>query len=73
MPPKMICTGILKNGGLGDAIAQLLSSKFVAPQEFVAVDDRFGESGTPSALLKKYGLETDDIIDAARKVVARKP
>jgi transketolase len=63
----------MKNGGLGDAIAQLLSSKFVAPQEFVAVDDRFGESGTPSALLKKYGLETDDIIDAARKVVARKP
>ncbi|NDB36544.1 MAG: transketolase family protein, partial [Flavobacteriia bacterium] len=50
----------------------LLSSKFVAPQEFVAVDDRFGESGTPSALLKKYGLETEDIIISARKVLQRK-
>jgi transketolase len=44
------------NGGLGDSIAQLLARKLPSPQEFVAVNDSFGESGTPDQLMKKYGL-----------------
>jgi len=62
----------MKNGGLGDAIAQLLSSQRITPQEFVAVDDSFGESGVPDQLLKKYGLETEHIVLAAQKVLQRK-
>lgn len=60
------------NGGLGDSVAQLLSRKSPTPQEFVAVNDSFGESGTPDELMKKYGLETDNIIEAAKKVMKRK-
>lgn len=60
------------NGGLGDSVAQLLSRKSPTPQEFVAVNDSFGESGTPDELMKKYCLETDNIIEAAKKVIKRK-
>lgn len=60
------------NGGLGDSVAQLLSRKHPAPQEFVAVNDSFGESGTPDQLMKKYGLDTVNIIEAAEKVLKRK-
>jgi transketolase len=60
------------NGGLGDSIAQLLSRNTPAPQEFVAVNDSFGESGTPDELMKKYGLEATNIVDAVLKVIARK-
>ena len=60
------------NGGLGDSVSQLLSRKFLAPQEFIAVNDSFGESGTPDELMKKYGLDTVNIIAAAEKVIARK-
>ena len=59
-------------GGLGDAIAQTLAVKRPTPQEYVAVNDRFGESGTPGQLLKKYGLDTPDIVAAARRAMARK-
>jgi transketolase len=59
-------------GGLGDSIAQLLITKHLAPQEFVAVDDSFGESGKPSDLMKKYGLDAESIVKAVQKVVARK-
>jgi transketolase len=62
----------LRNGGLGDAIAQLTSSKFPVPIEMVAVNDLFGESGKPEELLKKYGLDVPDIVNAALKVLARK-
>lgn len=58
-------------GGLGDAIAQALAVRLPAPMEFVAVNDTFGESGTPDQLLKKYGLDTPDIVAAARKVMGR--
>lgn len=61
-----------RNGGLGDSIAQLLSRKLPSPQEYVAVDDQFGESGKPDELLKKYGLDQSNIIAAAEKVVGRK-
>jgi transketolase len=60
------------NGGLGDSIAQLLSRNTPAPQEFVAVNDSFGESGTPDELMQKYGLEATNIVDAALKAIARK-
>jgi len=60
------------NGGLGDSIAQVLTRYYPAPMEMVAVNDSFGESGTPEQLLKKYGLDTPDIVQAAEKVIARK-
>ncbi|MHB1178023.1 MAG: transketolase family protein [Daejeonella sp.] len=59
-------------GGLGDSIAQVLTRNNPAPQEYVAVNDSFGESGTPDQLMKKYGLETGDIISAVQKVIKRK-
>ena len=61
-----------RNGGLGDSIAQLLVRNHPAPMEMVAVDDVFGESGNPEELLTKYGLDTDDVIKAVRKVLSRK-
>jgi transketolase len=60
------------NGGLGDSIAQVLAKHFPAPMEMVAVNDSFGESGTPEQLLKKYGLDTPNIVQAVEKVIARK-
>ena len=62
----------LRNGGLGDSIAQLLGRMHPAPMEMVAVDDRFGQSGKPEELLKKYGLDVPDIVEAAIKAIARK-
>ena len=62
----------LRNGGLGDSIAQLLARNFAAPIEMVAVNDQFGESGTPEQLMKKYGLDTPNVINATRKVLQRK-
>ncbi len=61
-----------KNGGLGDSIAQLLAEQFPAPIEMVAVNDSFGESGTPDQLMKKYGLDTPNIIAAVQKVMSRR-
>lgn len=60
------------NGGLGDAIAQLLVRNYPLPLEMVGVDDRFGESGTPEALMAKYGLNAESIAEAARRAVKRK-
>src|SRR5690606_8103265 len=60
------------NGGLGDAVAQVLSRFHPAPQELVAVNDSFGESGTPMQLLSKYGLGTDNVVEAVEKVLKRK-
>lgn len=60
------------NGGLGDSVAQLLSRNLPSPQEFVAVNDSFGESGTPDQLMTKYGLDTINIIEAAERVMKRK-
>lgn len=60
------------NGGLGDMVAGLLSRNQPTPQEFVAVNDSFGESGKPDELLIKYGLGVQDVILAAKKVLARK-
>ncbi|MDR2802367.1 MAG: transketolase family protein, partial [Prevotellaceae bacterium] len=62
----------LCNGGLGDSIAQLLARRLPAPIEYVAVDDRFGQSGKPSEMLKEYGLDSVHIIAAVEKVIKRK-
>jgi len=62
----------LRNGGLGDAVAQYLSSTIPTPIEMVAMNDCFGESGTPDQLMEKYGLTTQAIVEAALRVIARK-
>jgi transketolase len=59
-------------GGLGDSIAQLLIKNDPVPMEYIAVDDSFGESGTPEELMKKYGLDDLHIVEAVKKVLARK-
>lgn len=59
------------NGGLGDSIAQLLSRSNPVPQEYVGVNDTFGESGTPDELMKKYGIDTANVVAAAEKVIER--
>ena len=61
-----------RHGGLGDAVAQVLALFRPSPQEFVAVNDSFGESGTPGQLLEKYGLMPADIVAAAKRAMARK-
>lgn len=60
------------NGGLGDTIAQLLGLNLPTPIEYVAVNDKFGQSGTPEQLMTKYGLDAEHIIANVKKVMARK-
>jgi transketolase len=60
------------NGGLGDSIAQILARKSPTPLEMVAVYDSFGESGKPEELMKKYHLDTPDVVQAALRVMTRK-
>ncbi|MEQ9467153.1 MAG: transketolase C-terminal domain-containing protein [Ekhidna sp.] len=59
-------------GGLGESIAQTIVRNHLVPQEFVAVNDQFGESGMPTELLDKYGLGTNDIVEKVKKAIARK-
>ncbi|MEZ4859382.1 MAG: transketolase family protein [Flavobacteriaceae bacterium] len=59
-------------GGLGESIARILSENSPTPQEFVATQDTFGESGTPAQLMDKYGLNAEAIVKAALKVIKRK-
>lgn len=59
-------------GGLGSSVALLSASNEPRPLEFVAVNDSFGESGTPDQLLEKYGLSTANIVASAKKAIARK-
>jgi len=60
------------HGGLGDAVAHVLSVNYPTPLEMVAVQDTFGESGTPDELMEKYGLTSAAIADAAERVIKRK-
>ncbi len=60
------------NGGLGDAVAAVIAREHPAPMEMVAVHDRFGESGKPDELMRKYHIDTPDIVRAVKKVLARK-
>ncbi|MCH5719410.1 transketolase family protein [Niabella hibiscisoli] len=59
-------------GGLGDSIAQLLIKNDPVPQEFVATNDSFGESGKPAELMDKYGLNAASIVKAAQKAMQRR-
>ena len=59
-------------GGLGDSIAQTATKHFPVPIEMIGTQDTFGESGKPTELLKKYGLETENIIAAVEKAISRK-
>ncbi len=59
-------------GGLGDSVAQLLVRNLLVPQEYVAVNDSFGESGKPAELMKKYGLDAEHVVKAVQKVLNRK-
>lgn len=61
-----------KHGGLGGAVAELLAQSAPTPQEFVAVNDTFGESGKGEELMIKYGIACDDIVAAVRRVIKRK-
>nr|MCR5013183.1 transketolase family protein [Bacteroidales bacterium] len=61
-----------RNGGLGDSIAQVLALHDPLPIEMVAVNDVFGQSGTPDELMKAYHLDTPDIVEAVTKVIKRK-
>ena len=62
----------MRHGGLGDAVAQVLSRQLPTPQEYVAVNDSFGESGTPMELMTKYGIDTVHVVEAVKKVLSRK-
>lgn len=58
-----------KLGGLGESVARLLTEKYPVKQAFVAVDDSFGESGTPAELMKKYGLDADTIVNKVNQLL----
>ncbi|MDG1428993.1 MAG: transketolase family protein [Crocinitomicaceae bacterium] len=60
------------NGGLGDSVAQVLGQNLPSPQEYVGVNDTFGESGTPAELMTKYGIDTVNVVEAAKNVLSRK-
>jgi transketolase len=62
----------MMHGGLGDAVSQVLARKLPSPHEYVAVNDSFGESGTPMELMAKYGIDTVNVVDAVKKVIERK-
>ncbi|UAB80207.1 transketolase family protein [Marixanthomonas sp. SCSIO 43207] len=59
-------------GGLGESVARVLAKNAPTPQEFVATQDTFGESGTPDQLMDKYGLNAKAIVHAVNKVISRK-
>tara|TARA_B100001175_G_scaffold67633_1_gene55535 strand:- start:582 stop:1535 length:954 start_codon:yes stop_codon:yes gene_type:complete len=59
-------------GGLGESVSRVLVKNNPVPQEFVATNDTFGESGTPQQLMKKYGINYESIIDSVIKVIKRK-
>lgn len=59
-------------GGLGSAIAEFLAKRYPVPMEFVAVNNRFGESGEPNELIEHFGMGVGDIIAAVQRVIGRK-
>lgn len=59
-------------GGLGESVSRTLTQHHPVPQEFVATQDTFGESGTPEQLMEKYGLNADAILNAVDRVIKRK-
>jgi transketolase len=61
-----------KKGGFGSAVAEVLSENIPTPQEYVAVNDRYGQSGDGEDLLDEYGLSEKGIIEAVERVLCRK-
>ena len=59
-------------GGLGESVARVLVKNNPAPQEFIATNDTFGESGKPQQLMEKYGLNYKSIVESSIKVIERK-
>ncbi len=59
-------------GGLGELISGVLAANAPTPIEFVNSGDKFGQSGTPSVLMKAYGLDAEHIVLAVHRVLARK-
>ena len=59
-------------GGMGSAVAETLAQNFPTPIEFIGVQNRYGQSGTPTELLKEYGMDRDSIAKAVKKVLDRK-
>jgi len=59
-------------GGLGESVSRVLAQNYPVPQEFIATNDTFGESGTPEQLMEKYGLNANAITNAAHNVLKRK-
>ena len=60
------------NGGLGSAIAEVLTRNYPVPMEYIGMPNRFGESGEPDELLEKYKMKSADIVSAAKRVISRK-
>lgn len=63
----------LMTGGLGSAVSEVLSQNCPVPIEMIAIKDRFGQSGESEELLKEYNLTANDIVQAVKKVIRRKP
>lgn len=59
-------------GGLGSAVAEVVVRNCPVPMEMVAVNDSFGQTGTPEELMKEYNLTQGDIVKAIKKVVTKK-
>ncbi len=59
-------------GGLGESVSRVLTTNYPVPQEFVAVNDTFGESGTGVELMAKYGIDSNAIVEKSKKVISRK-
>jgi len=62
----------MMNGGLGESVAKVIVTNDLIPQEFVAVNDKFGESGPPMELMTKYGIDTVNVVEAVKRVISRK-
>ncbi|OHA48293.1 MAG: transketolase [Candidatus Terrybacteria bacterium RIFCSPLOWO2_01_FULL_58_14] len=59
-------------GGMGSAVAEVLAKERPVPMEFIGMQDRFGESGSPDTLMDEFGLRAQDVVAAAKRAIARK-
>ncbi len=68
----VVCEEHFIAGGLGESVAGVLATECPTPMEFVAIDDKFGESGDPAELMTYFGLDSKDVVAAVRRVMAKK-
>lgn len=68
----LICEEHQVNGGLGSAVAEVLISKYPVVQEFVGIENKFGESGSAEDLMKKYKLKAENIVEKVKKILKTK-